>query len=750
MRTKSAIAAFVALGAMTGGVQALNTVNTAGSEMKGSDTIKQVTLDVIAACEANSASPRISPAGSIKYIGTGSSNGQANIANSAILTVTSGAVTETPVQTIAPMSRALNASACVTAPASSTAGVPFDMTGAEGLVFALDGMTIVGARASTSATGCNSTTPVDACVTDAASPGLRSSGTIAGTTTAITDWKTALRILYLGATLNSDDPTKGAQRDCNSAARQALANSWDEVFQGNCAACDDPVNPNQVRHLYRRDDESGTTDAFLAALGVGGINFAVADTSTATNTYLHNMANSAFCNVKRPGDTYGIPLKAQPHADPGTWDDASNPNFPRVAPYYSEFQEMDPIRRPCVGTGNLDSVTGLPPAEATEQVCGPKGDLGLVLPINPPPVDAASPTPYPTKYCETGRFRLAPALRNATNGVVGIWCPNGDAPLGTSCYYPTATDGDFACINSKQSVPGARVCNGGSTVPSTCVSTEGLANIVALTAFTGLDGRTYNLHLKTGSEGGVGAGAYQTIKRPNPAAPTGTPISVPVHNAYYRIHATRTLHTPFTNGCQQADATRQIGCLPLASHCSLGFAGNEAVSANPGAAAMRVNGILPDDQCVKNLVSSTPVGNPYPLARKLYVNSIRGLDKLNRFGFTAAPTTIPSLETAPDNEQDLVRCFVSVGSAKAVANGFTALPENGGQPFCEDFNELALCATGVANVNACANNGGVIPNNAAYCGDGIVQAPEQCDDGNIVDDDGVGGDVCSNGCVTKP
>src|SRR5262245_59318186 len=104
MRTKAAIATFVALGATSAGVSALNNAPST----RGSDTLNGITDRVIGICESNLAAPRIVPAGSIVYDGTGSGNGQANIAATAILTVDgTGAVTETAIQTIAPMSRSM-------------------------------------------------------------------------------------------------------------------------------------------------------------------------------------------------------------------------------------------------------------------------------------------------------------------------------------------------------------------------------------------------------------------------------------------------------------------------------------------------------------------------------------------------------------------------------------------------------------------------------------------------------------------
>src|SRR5262245_49247866 len=137
MRKTIATATFVALGATTAGVGAIDSIPA----MKGSDTLKNLTRAVISGCTG--------PNGNIVSTGTGSGNGQTALIDSAQLTVDNTALTvEAPGQTIAPMSRGLNngGSLC-------TVAAP-DLPETEGLVVALDGLSIIAADAAVTAT-CN-------------------------------------------------------------------------------------------------------------------------------------------------------------------------------------------------------------------------------------------------------------------------------------------------------------------------------------------------------------------------------------------------------------------------------------------------------------------------------------------------------------------------------------------------------------------------------------------------------------------
>jgi hypothetical protein len=87
---------------------------------------------------------------------------------------------------------------------------------------------------------------------------------------------------------------------------------------------------------------------------------------------------------------------------------------------------------------------------------------------------------------------------------------------------------------------------------------------------------------------------------------------------------------------------------------------------------------------------------------------------------------------------------------------------NRGNPYCEDYNEQMFCGA-TSNVNACANNqalglalgsGGTVV--STTCGNGVVEAFEDCDDGvagtstqrSGTAGNGQPGDTCSTLCLS--
>ena len=58
-----------------------------------------------------------------------------------------------------------------------------------------------------------------------------------------------------------------AEKDCASEVRTTLINTWGNMFQGGCTNS----NCTQLKHAFRRDDVSGTTDTFLELLALPAI-----------------------------------------------------------------------------------------------------------------------------------------------------------------------------------------------------------------------------------------------------------------------------------------------------------------------------------------------------------------------------------------------------------------------------------------------------------------------------------------------
>jgi hypothetical protein len=738
-------------------------------------------------------------------------------------------------QGIAPMSRALNNGICGNA----------NRTSSEGLVVGLDGVDIVGDQGKV----CT---------------GVTFTGGSAGTVT--NDWRATLRLIYAGMGPSGSDILT---RDCNSQARRDLVSSWDAVFNDDCTSstCQTDSHPSfpgtspnvydpnnavvepGLRHAFRRDEESGTTDVFLGLLNLPTINFGQtrpaaqrSTTCSATDTSVDGvykvLSNSIFCNAHRPTDNYpptfvpannatgeqasfvpeiqdlgfspctGGDNKCPEDGGTGThlpgWDHDANPAtpprwvVPNSARYYPEMQDQDPVRRKCVGT-NVQSqlVAGVstPVVLPTEQVCGPDGQLGVVLAINPPPLAQADA--YPTAACQAGKSDFGPAVTTATGS--GLRCPNGDKAVGApaECRLPQAADNSFNCLarGGLWTSAGFTGLGGPGTLddPSLGISSKpaGCANDISVGVPAGtptgtrprsnVDGRVYNEVLRQkGAKGvvtnNVLAGSPLTIRRPTDLTKAA---DVPLIGSFYRIHSNRSLLNGTAAGttaadktCQKVDATRQIGCLVQANPCSIGYAGGEASDENPGTVNLQVNGVTPGLSTIQNLVTG---GFPvYPLSRKLYVNSLRGFDNPLLAPITQNPPVAPndqvcipaggactvavpsvsptncdlqsstSLPTCccddtetggPDRESELVSCFQSALPGTILSNrGFFQLP--GGIEICEDFNEAATCSGVTSNTDACAGN---VLAPAGNCSNGLKDGAET--------DVDCGGVTCSTKCA---
>jgi len=712
MRSSIAMATFMALAAGTVGAGALDSV----PHMVGSDTLKDLTLSVLSNCTA------LHTLGDpIGYDGTGSGNGE-----NALKIVGASAT-----QMVAPMSRPMGTGICTNPPTAA------QRAGAEGMVIALDGVAVV----------VNNTT--------VGAEGIDYPGTAGDPTN---QWRTVLRQIYMGM-----DPSLGSNvfaRDCNSAARMAIVNNWDNVFHGTVTSCTDShpsvpgtgangydqsnsiVEPG-VRHAFRRDDSSGTTDVFLAQLGLSGVNFAQGaptGATTAQAAVYRALAGSPFCNNKRPEDKWQpitLPTNTTLGFNQSQIPEMSNVGVPsgagtglgyttqapgstnpkNLSPYLNEYTDQDPIRRKCVGRGN-NANAQLP----MEQVCGADGMLGVVLPVLIP--SALTPAQlYPSLACDPSLgFFFGPDLLRPNGDPVR--CPNGDASQDSQCLLPVRADATqpsgvaFDCINPPGNVPQAvfDTDGNGSQFPD-APGTDGRTDV---------DGRVYNLTLRNPD------GSIQMVSRPDPSK-LGF-MTTPVAGAFYRIHSTRSLLLPpnhTTNVCATFnDDTDQIGCLALASPCSIGYAGRGSISNNPGTTSALVDGIANTTDTIKALVLG---GSTYPLARKLYVNTLQGFETLHN-----SDPTVP----ATDAEEEMTKCFGSLLfngtiNVESTAFGFVKLPPAKGataeKPLCEDFNGQATCGD-ATNTDACVGNdlittaGGFIPTSLCDNGlkDGDETAPDVC------------------------
>ena len=218
MRTIIAISSFIAVGAVVTGAGAL--------ALKGSDTLEAVTNLVLAGDASHDCG-----AASLTYAGTGSGAGEsAMVAGS---------------QQIAPMSRTLKAAVCAANPSYHMNAI------------ALDGIAVLVSRREGTAgvvgSALNSAPVVD--------PTLKTCLGIRFTAGAPFD---RLRAIFSGGD-GTTATANGSSTNCNSAFRISLVKNWQNFTSSTCGHAG-----NALRHAFRRDDVSGTTDAFKLLAGVSG------------------------------------------------------------------------------------------------------------------------------------------------------------------------------------------------------------------------------------------------------------------------------------------------------------------------------------------------------------------------------------------------------------------------------------------------------------------------------------------------
>jgi cysteine-rich repeat protein len=436
----------------------------------------------------------------------------------------------------------------------------------------------------------------------------------------------------------------------------------------------------------------------------------------------------------------------------------------------TSFQDNDPIRRPCLGT-----TTGAA-FNSGEEVCNVDGQLGIVLAIPssdfiPQLTVPAGQVQYPTNACNTFEIAKAPRIFNCAPFATGVHngeCPNGDVLVAAGCVVPVDTvHGSSQCLNAKSKF--------------TVLTNRPLGSY---------DGRRHNLHMYDGDlNNGTIAYVQDAIQNGKPTPPT-----VDFAGGMGRIHTIQTIWdttqaNPPNAGCQMSDATDQVACLVQADPCSVGYAGdggkswaarpdgvNSAVCANLAALGVctksgsgftgstcpvaclsqgsgsptLVSDAVRVDQTYPTATTVTSLGkqaNEYQIARKLYFNSLAGFDAIANT--TADPGATGELalgqwESVAANINPIlagVGYFSLAGQTSATFNA----------PFCEDFNEQVVCnptsgspSTLPANVNACTGNSNVaLPSVGSTCGNGVVEAYEECDDGL---NNGTSGDTCSQTC----
>jgi len=804
MRKSLAIAALFAASGSAAGAGALN--------MLGSDTLLNVTTDVLAVCPG---------ASGINYVGTGSSNGEA-----AMVATANGVTTGTFAtgQKIAPMSRFPNSNICTV----GSTGVPGPLATATGLVIGIDGIVIATSPGTVSA--CNSSThTVNACTnevgglaysTSVAVPQVVVAGTTyAATTYTFQNWKDVLSILYTGWPQLSSAQSSPQLAGCGSVLRQTLANNWGNLFQTSCgtggagSTGGSPDGCTVLQHAFRRDDASGTSDAVNTLLGTkpspnaesnfgfgttpfcnaNAVNIKAATAAkpvVITTSIAHGLSSGTEVQIVGVGenvdgtlyvngaataantgnvDANGIFYACavtnttfQLYADStcstspvdGTVGNSASPptSGGSVGPGYAMvllppppglgaaatgladyiptgYRDLDPVRRPCANNGS--------PTQPLEDVCGRDNQLGLILPIvatenlnnDASPTQAGQEAQYPGSTgatpatCSAANFavktpQLADPIQSGPGNIIyqNAQCPNGDTPhSGNQCPMPVNSTQATQCFNTPSNKPFVFNSHTGLT-PSPnqtlglvynsrlLTSTKTFQQDVFSNAITGAWYRIHQRDVIAGSGASLAAGA-------NINGGTG---NVPV-TVSYAFSGTGAY-------CQLVNPDDQIGCLVQASPCSIGDAAGDGLvwngtTSNSNNGPLEVNKQFPDQDCLFTF--------QYPIARKLYLNSIQG--------WASASTP----------EQGLAQCEASESTIGAIMtnehffdlNLNPSAPTGYTSPFEEDFNETLICPTqappaSIVNsttypVTAPAN----LPQTGTTCGNGIKEVYEDCDDG---------------------
>jgi hypothetical protein len=578
-------------GALTFALGAGVVADAAALDLKGSDTLELVTKDAINFCGLGSL---------INYVGGGSGTGQA-----AMVAGT---------QQIAPMSRELNSTAC-TATASQ-------------LLIGLDGISVLTSNQFFGDSISQTPDPSDDCSdsidggTSLSVPGCTAAD---GCTTpgvyAFNDWKDVLAMVYGGQNHTSAPQLIAGARnpariDCASPTRQALVNNWAAVFTDSlldpqpCRA----TSCLRLKHAFRRDDLSGTTDTFVTLVGLVPI---APFTTIAPGTGRDPSATAnPFCNA-------GAALLSKGDAD---------------------YLDLDPIRR------IVDSDTAANGRLGLEQVA-----QGYAAPSNPPTVVGVDDRVEPAvtvlaDYSMSTQPNILPdasiansaalqkaalALRKGLGVVLPIALPGNFSDERVAYFSTVPLGGEpVICAPGKfaPSIPdplhaSTALCPTGRNQPCLLpvnVDNPATPNFNCLTnspvpAPPPLkDARVYNLLVVDST------GHYVRDNYINPSLTLSAARQARVVSALFRLHISQVTNlgapAPGIN-CKKFTATDQIGCLVAANPCSIGFAGRESLD-NALNIAAQIGGIQVTPTNIQHLVTAgTPV---YPLARRLWVNSIAG------------------------------------------------------------------------------------------------------------------------------
>jgi hypothetical protein len=711
----------VALGVAANG--AASSAHAQVKNLNGSDTLYEITTVLIDGRDANADGDFTDPgefaptpglSGVLKYLGGGSSLGGQRM--------NPNLNPQPAYQQVAPQSRFLSAAEC-----TITGTISFGTNRGQGYQIGLDGLAIFKDRTEDLAAG---TPDTSACrviryagcmeVLDLNNSALLGfgngaagidDGTGAGNVASLflsdgpdgdgvldhycfTHWADALRIIYNGQHAHVSDSSQTAacaanppsasaiaNKRCNSDVRRTLVENWSNIFDtagdDGAGGCTDG-RCTALKHAFRRDDLSGTTDTFLSLISVPAVT-ASGGVVGAQRTFCNGLENEDLDPIRRPCSLV-----------------SNSANDPETVCAPVRFRDRNaPFGADGSPSGASGNVAPTPPPSQVVADPSTWSDLGLVLAISLPSQQNLA---FDNTFCTTapvgGAFKQA-QMPNAL-ALTAQRCPDGNPRSGGQCRAPIGATGTpraglFNCKSRRTNRPG------------------GLA-------WPNFDARAYNLIPRDPASG--------VILQPNHAG-----ISDPrwAGAGHYRIHqAFAAPTTPALAGvhptCTFPDATRQIGCLVEADHCSIGFAGLEASDplAPPGDATqydaqltalagtnrtllLRAqldsnttetlatgDATFPDfeveatDANVQRLVDldacTTPEGEfdlRYSLSRILWLNSSQGFGAVGAAGDFSNISNTPAGSTpATTNEQLFAQRYTTRAVMDPIldANGFVRLP----------------------------------------------------------------------------
>jgi hypothetical protein len=660
---------------------------------------------------------------------------------------------------------------------------------ASGIVIGLDAVDVFSSTFSGATAGCSTRDTT----------GTNGLGLAYNTTLSYTDlqgnaktlnfknWTDVLALLYGGldkSTVTGSGATQQGYSDCGSPQRRALVANWANLFEAKGTCSTNPSSActtasyksgpstitfgGQLRHAFRRDDESGSSDLFATLIGLGTLYAANSTTGDTAGKVLTNNANAAIAyGVCQPSlSGFGV----TPFCNAMNWDTtaANEPSATSHCALGANKQMVGPggvnqlfcsvggaacpsgstTSTVCNSTGvcQWDGIHKRPPPNTWGDTSFAVGSGNIGYDVMPTGFQDNDPIRRPCIGFSTQTARPAEEVCNIDNplgpgagsgGQLGVvlsianvdWitAPGSANCAGTLCpaqaIYPTARCTSFVTGAEMQAFrcatrspplknnvcPDGAPINGGCQLPNEAGGTSFCENYGGLwpsgTDLTVNDGRIFNL---VGYDGTSTGGP---LSFPVP----GTSLIVPFTGAFARLHTTEPV---WDTSVSLTPPPLPGAGGPLQGPCKLTDMTDQIAcltQADPcsiGFAADYGKSVVGADALEISQIYPTAatIEQPfYPAWGKLYFNSSNGFDAID------GTRTFTDKAGVTDNGE----AELALGQFESNTNSITALlttfnfftlansPNGGGAtPYCEDYNENMLCnsVTFPTNVNACNNN----------------------------------------------